>query len=200
MSESRFRALPWILVGALGFAWIIKGTDQRSTEKVNQTTPMLVESIRQLGFLQTVEMNLSEAFQYQTHRLASESLSSVPLVTDAVKSATKNEVWVQANGSVTAGIDLSKAKIEVRNDTIRVSLPSAVIQDPKVDLKLISSRRGWFWRDDSILLKATTAAKQRFVTGVQKRKIEEQAMTQAKAQVRNVVSKVSSLPVVFERA
>ncbi|HLO99189.1 MAG TPA: DUF4230 domain-containing protein, partial [Fimbriimonas sp.] len=86
-------------------------------------TPTILQALNKLGYLEAAEMNLSEAFQYTTHKNPASWASVIPGANELVAGATKNQVWIQANGTVVAGVDLTKAKIDVTADAITVTLP-----------------------------------------------------------------------------
>lgn len=198
MAENRFRGLPWLLVGVFGTLWATKGSSAVPTERVVEDVPLIVRSVRELGFLQTAEMNLSDAFQFATNWTAEGMVASVPGVDQLVRTATTNTVWVQASGKVTAGVDLSRAQIRIERDTVHVRLPHLEVQSPSVDLKLLNDRKGAFWRDDEILLKAIREARRRFAASSDELGIERTAFDGASTNIKRMLAKVTNKQIIVE--
>lgn len=198
VATDRFRALPWILVGAFGTLWVTKGSSVVPTERVIDEVPLIVNSVRELGFLQSAEMNLSDAFQFATNKSASESVAAVPGLDELVRATTANSVWVQASGKVTAGVDLSKASIRIERDSVHVRLPKLIVQSPSVDLKLLNDKKGVFWKDDEILLKAIREARRRFANSSDEMGIERTAFVGASNSIKKMLAKVTSKEIIVE--
>jgi hypothetical protein len=166
--------------------------------RVLDDTPRIVQSLREIGFLQTAELNLSDAFQYGTQREPEGVVAAIPGMESLVRATTRNSVWVQANGKVTAGIDLSKATIRIDRDAVHVRLPRLQIQPAEVDLKLIDDKKGLFWKDDEILLKAIREARVRFNSSVQYLDIEKTAFASAQTSIRRLLSNVTAKRLIIE--
>ncbi|MEI7576377.1 MAG: DUF4230 domain-containing protein [Armatimonadota bacterium] len=198
VADNRSRALPWILVGVFGTLWVTKGTSAEPTERVSNEVPLIVNSVRELGFLQSAEMNLSDAFQFATSKAASDSVAAVPGLDELVRATTANSVWVQASGTVTAGVDLSKASIRIERDSVHVRLPKTVVQSPSVDLKLLDDKKGIFWKDDEILLRAIREARRRFADSSDQMGIERTAFVGASNSIRKMLAKVTSKEIIVE--
>lgn len=198
MSETRYRILPWILVGVFGTLWATKGSPAVPNEKVIDEAPRILESVRELGFLQTAEMNLSDAFQFATNKSAEGPVASVPGMDTLVQAATHNSVWVQANGKVTAGVDLTKATVRIEADSVHVHLPRFTVQSAQVDLKLLNDKKGLFWKDDEILLKAIREARSRFNTTADELNIRKTAVAGAEASIRRLLRDVTSKQLIIE--
>jgi hypothetical protein len=198
VAENRYRVLPWILVGVFGTLWTTKGSSAVPTERVVDDVPLIVRSVKELGFLQTAEMNLSDAFQFATNKSAEGPVASVPGMNELVRSATLNSVWVQASGKVTAGVDLSKAQIRIDRDTVHVQLPHLEVQSPSVELKLLNDKKGLFWRDDEILLKAIREARRRFAASSDQLGIERTAFEGASRNLKRMLAQVTSKQIIVE--
>ncbi|OWU64449.1 MAG: hypothetical protein CBB60_009745 [Armatimonadetes bacterium Cent15-Ar3] len=198
MSAPKFLVLPWILVGVFGTLWVTKGSPAVPEGRVLDDTPRIVQSLREIGFLQTAELNLSDAFQYGTQREPEGVVAAIPGMESLVRATTRNSVWVQANGKVTAGIDLSKATIRIDRDAVHVRLPRLQIQPAEVDLKLIDDKKGLFWKDDEILLKAIREARVRFNSSVQDLDIEKTAFASAQTSIRRLLSNVTAKRLIIE--
>jgi hypothetical protein len=199
-ASSPVRVIPWILVGVFGTLWITKGNATQPKQEVTDSLPMLVKSLRDLGFLQSKEVNLQETFQFATSKRPADWASVIPGAQAVVDSATKNEIWVAANGQVKAGFDLSKAKLALEGDTVRVVLPKVTVQQPHVDLKLQSAKAGLFWKDNEITLKALGAAKERFKGAAIKLKVEKEAFASAEKHIRNFLGKVTPKRIIIEQS
>ena len=175
-----------------------KGSPTVPEGRVLDDTPRIVQSLREIGFLQTAELNLSDAFQYGTQREPEGVVAAIPGMESLVRATTRNSVWVQANGKVTAGIDLSKATIRIDRDAVHVRLPRLQIQPAEVDLKLIDDKKGLFWKDDEILLKAIREARVRFNSSVQYLDIEKTAFASAQTSIRRLLSNVTAKRLIIE--
>ena len=198
VAENRFRSLPWILVGVFGTLWATKGSSAVPNQRVVDDVPLIVRSVRELGFLQTAEMNMSDAFQFATNKSAEGPVASVPGMNELVRSATTNSVWVQASGRVTAGVDLSKAQIRIERDAVHVRLPRLEVQSPSVDLKLLNDKKGLFWKDDEILLKAIREARSRFALSSDQLGIERTAFEGASRNLKRMLSRVTSKQIIVK--
>lgn len=198
VAENRFRVLPWILVGVFGTLWTTKGSSAVPSERVVDDAPLIVRSVRELGFLQTAEMNLSDAFQFATNKSAEGPVASVPGMVELVRSATTNSVWVQASGKVTAGVDLSKAIIRIERDSVHVKLPRLEVQSPSVDLKLLNDKKGLFWKDDEILLKAIREARRRFAASSDQLGIERIAFDGASRNLKTMLAQVTTKQIIVD--
>lgn len=187
---NHLRPFPWILVGVLGTLYVTKPSGTPRAQ-VTDSTPTIVESLRQIGFLQAAEANLSEAFEFATHKSPGGIAANVPGADALVRAATENTVWVQANGKVKAGFDLSKATVRSTGDSIQITLPKVVIDSPNVDIKLVMSKKGLLWKDDEILLKATETAKERFSMSALRTRLRADALESAKSHLRDFLSKTT---------
>lgn len=200
MSQSRLRHLPYVLVGVFATLWITKPNTPSPEAQVTDQTPTIVQALNKIGFLESAEMNLSEAFEYTTHKNPASWASILPGANELVHGATNNQVWVQANGKVVAGVDLTKAQITSDLDSITIKLPKVKIQRPDVDLKLMNGKKGILWKDDEILLKATDVARDRFKNSAILMRLNQTAQSHAEEQVRKLVGDISEKRIVVTRA
>ncbi len=198
MSEPRQRALPWILVGVFGTLWVTKGASAVPDARVVDETPKILQSIRHLGFLQTAEMNLSDSFQFASSKSPEGAVAAVPGMTSLVQAVTKNTVWVQASGKVTAGVDLSKARVRIEADSVHVHLPQFTVQPSQVDLKLLNDKKGLFWKDDEILLKAIREARTRFNSTADQLRIQKTAFAGAEKSIRKLLRDATAKAIIIE--
>lgn len=196
VAKISFTCLPWIFVGGLAVLLIGKKTTQ-GTEvgKVDQAMPLVVEALKDTKFLHSAEMQMQETFAYTTHKQAADWAAMIPGVSNMVEKTTKNEVWVAAHGTVGAGVDLSKAKVSKSPTGITITIPKAEIEKPNVQLSLVSSKRGAFWDDRSITLKAERTAAERFQVAAAQQGLKDKAAESAKATLTNLISGVTSVPV-----
>jgi hypothetical protein len=200
VNESRVRVIPWILVGIFGTLWLTKSAPTRPTANVTDSLPTLVQSVRDLGFLQSKEMNLQETFDFQTSRRPADWAAAIPGADNVVSAATKNEVSLTATGQVRAGFDLRNAKLSLEGDTVRVVLPRVTIQDPHVDVKLHNAKGGLFWKDSEIAVKAIHSARERFSSVAAKLKIERQAFESAERRIKSLLGKVTPKRIIIEQS
>jgi hypothetical protein len=191
--------LPWLLVGVFATLWLTKSSQGSPQSKVTDSLPTLVESVRDLGFLESKELNLQESFSFATHKQPADWAAAIPGASSLVESATKNEIWITASGQVKAGFDLSQAQIKVSGDTVTIKLPAVSIQRPDVDIKLQGSKPGRFWKDEAIALKALSTARERFSGVASKLKIERAAFESAQRRLCDLVGKMTPRRVIVER-
>lgn len=196
MQRPRLTFLPWVLIGALGVLYVgKKTTDGAEIGKVDQALPLVVEALKDTKFLKSAEMQMQETFEYSTHKQPADWAAGIPGADSLVASTTTNRVWVAAHGSVSAGIDLSKAKVSKSVTGITVTMPEAEFEKPSVKLELVSSKRGAFWDDRSIALKAQDAAAERFQAAARQRGLKDKAKASAKATLQKMFTDVTSVPV-----
>jgi hypothetical protein len=196
VERPRLTFIPWILIGALGVLYLgKKTTDGVEKGKVDQALPLVVEALRDTKFLKSAEMQMQETFEYSTHKQPAGWAAGIPGADSLVASATTNRVWVAAHGSVSAGIDLSKAKVSKSVTGITVTIPEAEFERPSVRLELVSSKRGAFWDDRAITLKAQDAAAERFQIAASQRGLKDKAKASAKATLQKMFTDVTSVPI-----
>lgn len=153
----------------------------------SKPAPLILKEVRLLGDLHLVEHRYQTVISVESHRDAPAWTQGVPIVSQAVgglvESATKNNALVTVQGSVEAGVDLSKAQISGSGTGISVTLPRARIYPANVDAELHSQTHAIGWDDRNLALKARRVGAERFEAASLKAGILAAAEDRAKDQV-----------------
>ncbi|MBL8068220.1 MAG: DUF4230 domain-containing protein [Armatimonadetes bacterium] len=153
----------------------------------SRSAPLILKEVRLLGDLHLVEHRYQTVISVESHREAPPWTQGVPIVSQAVgglvESATKNNALVTVQGSVEAGVDLSKAEISGNGSEIAVKLPRARIYPANVDAELHSQTHSIGWDDRNLALKARRVGAERFEAASLKAGILAAAEDRAKDQV-----------------
>src|SRR5262249_32396234 len=117
--------------------WFVWRGNRRAEEP--ETGPILL-SMQSIGQLHTARMDLKEVLHHDTDRQPEGWLRDVPAANEIAHWATHNQALVTADGSVEAGVDLSR--LTARDITripqpdgsirLRVHLPPVTIYPPNV--------------------------------------------------------------------
>jgi len=166
MKRQRFGwFLPGLAVAAilmLGFGLGRLGAKDSSVSPA----PVVLQKVRLLGDLHLVEHQYQTVMTMESHKDAAQWTQSVPvlnqLASHIVEKSTRNSALVTVQGSVEAGVDLSKATIDQRGDRLVVLLPAAKIYPANVDAELHSQKRAIAWDDRNLGLKAQREGAKRF--------------------------------------
>lgn len=204
MKRQRFRAF-WPTLAVLGVLIIGFGLGRvGSNEKQPTPAPVILQQVRMLGDLHLVEHQYQTVMTMESHKEPAEWTQSVPvfsrLASNVVEAATKNTALVTVNGSVEAGVDLSKAEITQSGETVTVLLPKARIYPANVDATLHSQKRSIGWDDRNLSLKARREGAQRFESSSVKSGILVKAEERAEEQVTQLFKSagVESVKVEFK--
>lgn len=160
--------------------------------------PIILDRVQAIGELHTARQNAETVINLETHREAQGWASQTPLAT-LVQAGTSNTALVAVKGTVEAGIDLSRARASWKGTgserTLLLEVPNASIYEPRVDGKIHMTKRGLFWRDDAISLKALDAAKLRFRESARAAGLTKEAEDNAKATLEAFVKPLHDGPV-----
>lgn len=169
----------------LGFA---AGRIDRPTNVVE--TPIILEQVRALGDLHLVEHRYHTVLNIDSHRDAAEWTQQVPVVrnvaTGIVQAATRNRGVATVRGTVEAGIDMSKARIERNGEKLAIVLPDPEIYKPNVEAVIEHQRSAIAWDDRNLSLKAERRGADQFAQASRKAGILEQARNNGIRQVRDI--------------
>lgn len=166
--------------------------------------PVILQQVRMLGDLHLVEHQYQTVMTMESHKEPAEWTQNVPvfshLASNVVEAATKNTALVTVQGSVEAGVDLSKAEIKPNGETLTVVLPKAKIYPANVDAELHSQKRAIGWDDRNLSLKARREGARRFESSSLKGGILVTAENRAREQVSELFksSGVESVRVEFK--
>jgi hypothetical protein len=187
MKRQRIRwFLPGLAVAAilmLGFGLGRMGNGDRSVTPA----PVVLQQVRMLGDLHLVEHQYQTVMTMESHKDAAEWTQSVPvlnrLASHIVEKSTRNSALVTVQGSVEAGVDLSKAVIRNDGTSLVVELPKARIYPANVSAELHSQKHALAWDDRNLGLKAEREGARRFERSSLDGGILETAEKRARTQV-----------------
>ena len=170
------------LGGLVGWRIGQRGQAERSSELFQESGTVVV-AMQKLGQLHTAAYSMNNVLQEETQNEPSDWLKSVPGVESLVHWGTHNRASVTAEGTVEAGIDLSRLSAKdvrpVRQPDgvtrLRVHLPPVTIYPPNVHIHVQAHDAGMFWRDDNIAPKAQEEAGRRFLKAAEQKHIREKA-------------------------
>jgi hypothetical protein len=149
--------------------------------------PMLLKRVQALGELHTASYSYENVFEHRTHLQPRGLLAAFPGVGSLTEAATRNAALVSTDGTVEAGIDLSRARI----DANRIVLPRARMYEPQVHAKLHQVKRSPFWRDENLALNAVSDAKERMAGAAREQGILADAEKNAIEQVKRLAPQVT---------
>ena len=195
----RAAGAPWawilivgILAGSALVGWLaikgILGSPRRESAIDLQIDPRpVITSLQQLGELHTVKMTMKDVLRKSSDKDADGWLHNVPGGDSVSRWATHNQVLVIAQGTVEAGIDLSRisagdvvpGRMRDGRPGLRVRLPRPVVYPPNITLRVENTQSGLLWRDDNLVPKAQAEASERFQEAAEKDRIREHAQENA---------------------
>lgn len=170
----------------LGYALLLNLRAPGSDGMEPSTGPMLL-AIQKLGQLHTVSFRMKDVLRQETQSDPEGWVSAIPGADSLVHWATHNEALLLAEGSVEAGIDLSRIseKDLIRTKradgsvVLRLHLPPITVYPPNVHLRVVSDHPGLFWRDRNIVPKAQYRASRMFQQSAEQGGIRQAAQTNA---------------------
>ena len=175
-------------VGVVAVGSLFYRSQIRDEDKV-VALPIILKQVQGLGELHTSRYEYQNVLEYSTHREPTDWAKHVPILADAVRSSTGNRALVSVHGEVQAGFNLDKASVSREQGKIVVTLPSPQVYPARVEAKVHNTRRGVFWRDDNIGLKAERDAAVRFRNASIEQGIEKHAKQEV---TKRVVSLLGS--------
>lgn len=173
----------------LGVGFFIGGLRAPKEPVARETIamPMLLKQVQALGELHTASYSYENVFEHRTHIQPRGLLAAFPGASSIAEVATKNSALVSADGTVEAGVDLGKARV----DANRIVLPRARMYEPQVHAQLHQVRRSPFWRDENLALAAVGDAKERMAGAAREQGIIADAEKNAISQVQRIAPNVT---------
>ncbi|HLJ57359.1 MAG TPA: DUF4230 domain-containing protein, partial [Chthonomonadaceae bacterium] len=159
-----------VVLAAFTIAGVLAGWRHGPQRNLDIDPRPVIVSLRQLGDLHTVKMTMKDVLRTSSEQDADGWLHGMPGADAIAHWATHNQALVVAEGSVEAGIDLSRISdadvTRVRRAdgtmTLRVRLPQPDVYPPNVTVRVESAEAGLLWRDDNIVPRAQAEAAERF--------------------------------------
>lgn len=166
----------------------------RSGGEVSRATalPLVLERVKAIGELHTVQHAYSQVFEFETARQPAEWAARIPGVEGVVLAATRNQGLVSVAGTVEAGVNFAEARYERVGTKLSLVLPEPTVYPPSVEAKVHRQADGWFWRDRNFGLKALDSARSRFRLTALDRGILNEAETEAKTRALAILKPVAS--------
>ncbi len=162
----------------IGFLWRHWGSSAQEPD----AGPIILATQR-IGQLHAITKSMKEVLHIDTQTEPEGVLANIPGAHSIYHWATHNQALVVAEGSVEAGIDLSRLsdkdvmKTKRADGTIllRIHLPPIIVYPPTIHLHVENAESGKFWRDDNIVPKAQEKAERIFTDTAEKDNIRAQA-------------------------
>lgn len=183
------------VVGGLLVAAFVAGSRSAGGRADRYVGPTILERVQALGQLHTISHRYSNTFEAKSAMEPDGVAGHLPGVPQLVAWSTGNTALVTADGSVEAGVDLRKAKVEGST----LVLPRATIYPGVVDVRLHDSKRGLVWRDAELPLKARREAMRRFRDAAEIGHIRDAAETEAVTRVQTLLKSTASPMIVVVR-
>lgn len=200
MHPSRKRFL-WKVAAIGGGVWMASQFigSINSPRTIVQVAPLL-EKVQALGELHAVKYTYRDVHEYETSKQPEGILASFPGGPEIVHASTRNTALMSFTGSVEAGVDLSKAKVERSSTGVTVKLPAPKVFPANVSADVHEVKRGLFWRDQGIAANAIEDAKSRFKETSIRQGILKEAKANVTKQVGALAKDLAGTPVdvVFE--
>lgn len=194
-----------LLVGWLAVTGLVGSGTQDAQVNLDIDPRPIIISLQQIGELHTAKITMKDVLHIDSDRPAQGWLHDVPGGDTLSKWATHNEGLVTAEGSVEAGIDLSRITardvmpVRHKDGTVglRVHLPQPVIYPPNVTLRVEKTESGLLWRDENLVPKAQAEASRRFLDAAEKEGIRADARDHALERLRQLQDVVGGKNVEF---
>jgi hypothetical protein len=159
------------------------GHHEKHEGEVMQDTGPVVLAIRQIGQLHTASFQLKDVLQEETQTEPADWMKPLPGAEGITHWATHNQALVVAEGTVEAGVDLTKltdkniktVRLPDGKMGLQVHLPPIEIYPPNVKLHVEDLQSGMLWRDENIVPKAQDQAARQFTAAAEKEHIREKA-------------------------
>lgn len=185
-------------VALVAFGFLIGSRVTTPPDGILRQTPLVLNKVQALGDLHTARYTYSQVFDYSTSRQPEEWTNYVPGMGSLITASTRNTAMMDATGQVEAGVDLSKAKVETSGTSQKLVLPKPTIYTPHVTARVHEARKGIFWRDDNIALKAVRSTEDRLAQAARQQGILREAETNARKQLVSLVPEVAHYDIAFE--
>lgn len=182
------------VIGIIAVGSVLFRSQSKDQDKV-VALPLILKQVQGMGELHTSRYQYQNVLEYSTHREPTEWAKNVPILADAVRSTTGNSALVSVHGEVQAGFDLDKATVSREEGKLVVTLPSPEVYPARVEAQVHNTRRGVFWRDDNIGLKAERDAAVRFRNASIKQGIESHAKQEVTKRVVSLLGSTTKEPI-----
>ena len=174
------------MAGACLVAAALWNVQAHKRELPPETGPVVL-AMQKIGTLHTARFTMKDVVRQETQTEPEGIAGQLPGVASVVHWATRNQALVVANGTVEAGIDLSRIApndvVATRDENgkthMRVHLPPVAIYPPNVTVRVEDAKTGLLWRDDNIVPKAQWTATQQFRIAAEESGIRRQAQDNA---------------------
>lgn len=161
------------------------------------TRPILT-SIQQIGEVRTAKMTFKDVFKEHSERKAEGWFRNIPGADQISRALTHNSATLLVEGSIEAGVDLSKLNKEhiiitgnpAKPSMVTVKLPPIKVYQPDVKMNVDNSKTGLLWHDQSLMTRAYERAKLRIGKEANKSEIQSVARENTKAMLANLVTQL----------
>lgn len=166
--------------------------------------PLLI-AIRNIGQLHSASYTMKDVLHQETQQTPTGLLADIPGGIEVTQWATRNTALVTAEGTVEAGIDLSKiSPADITREKqpngatlFRVHLPPVNVYPPAIKVHVEDHSRGLLWRDENIAPAAQQEASRRFIAAAKADGIRRKAGCNAIETLQKLQKSVGNASVVF---
>ena len=166
--------------------------------------PLLV-AIRNIGELHSASYTMKDVLHEESQEEPTGVFSRLPGADTVTHWATRNRALIVAEGTVEAGIDLSRLspadivreKQPDGTTLLHVHLPPVTVFPPNVHVRVEDHQRGLLWRDENIAPKAQTEAASRFLAAAETDGIRHRAQCSAIETLQKMQGTLGNTNVVF---
>ena len=166
--------------------WVWNARQSNMRDMPIELGPVVV-AMQKIGQLHTASFTMKDVVHQETQSEPEGPLASFPGASNVVHWATRNQALVVAEGTVEAGVDLSRLTEKDVTQTkrpdgtaiLRVHLPPVTLYPPRVQARVERNEAGMLWRDENIVPKAQEKASRQFLEAAEKQGIRQQAQDNA---------------------
>ena len=166
--------------------WVWNARQANTRDMPIELGPVVV-AMQKIGHLHTASFTMKDVVHQETQTEPEGPLASLPGASSVVHWATRNQALVVVEGTVEAGVDLSRLAEKDITQTkradgttaIRVHLPPITLYPPRVQARVERNEAGMLWRDENIVPKAQEKASRQFLEAAEKQGIRQQAQDNA---------------------
>ena len=166
--------------------------------------PLLI-AIRNIGQLHSASYTMKDVLHQETEQTPTGLLADIPGGIEVAHWATRNTALITAEGTVEAGVDLSKiTPADITREKqpdgatlFRVHLPPVNVYPPTIKVHVEDHSRGLLWRDENIAPAAQQEASRRFIAAAEADGIRRKAGCNAIETLQKLQKSVGNASVVF---
>ena len=166
--------------------------------------PLLI-AIRNIGQLHSASYTMKDVLRQETEQTPTGLLADIPGGIEVTHWATRNKALVTAEGTVEAGIDLTKiSPADITREKqadgttlFRVHLPPVNLYPPTIKVHVEDHSRGLLWRDENIAPAAQQEAGRRFIAAAEADGIRRKAGCNAIETLQKLQKSLGNTNVVF---